>query len=105
MTFTKVVTVKNTDGSYKDLSTYTARLQLRESPESATTILSLTSPSVAGLGIDLNLSGQVTIKIPAATTALLDFYLVHYDLEIVSAAGEVTRVIKGRCALSREVTK
>ena len=47
----------------------------------------------------------MTIKIPAATTALLDFYLVHYDLEIVSASGEVTRVIKGRCVLSREVTK
>lgn len=60
---------------------------------------------MAGLGIDVGTTnGQVRVQIPAATTAGLDFFVVTYDLEVVSPTGEVTRVIQGKCTLSREVT-
>lgn len=69
-TFDQTVTLKNVDGSYKDLTGYSARLQVRESADATATILSLTSPSVAALGIDLGTTnGQVRLRIPAATTA------------------------------------
>ena len=104
-TFDQVVTVKTPAGAYKDLTGYSARMKVKESPGDTVALLSLTSPSSGGQGIDLGTTnGQIRIRIPAAVTAALSFYVAYYDLEIVAGTGEVTRVMQGQCILSREVT-
>lgn len=93
-------------GAYMDLTGYTARMSIRKHPESATALIALVSPAVAGTGIDLGgVAGTVRVQIAAVDTAALDFFIAYYDLEIVSAAGKVTRLLEGRVTLSREVTK
>ena len=50
-------------------------------------------------------AGQFTITMTAAATALLNFSSLKYDLEAVSGAGTVTRLLEGIITLSKEVTK
>jgi hypothetical protein len=46
------------------------------------------------------------ITIPAATTATYDAPLLGvYDLELVSSGGVVTKILKGRLRIDREVTR
>lgn len=105
-TFDRTFTIRNSDGSYKDLTGYSARAMIREGYSSAAPLLSLTSPSSAGEGLDVGTTnGQIRMRIKAATTAALTFYLAKWDLEIVAPTGEVYRVLNGDALLSREVTK
>jgi hypothetical protein len=49
--------------------------------------------------------GQVEITIAASVTTLFAAGQYVYDLEIVSPAGVVTRLIEGRCVVNPEVSK
>jgi hypothetical protein len=49
-------------------------------------------------------SGQITLSLLASVTVALTFTEAVYDLEIISPAGVVERVIEGNVKLSREVT-
>ena len=101
-TFSKKLTITNNATSAAiDLSSHTARMQVRADMESSTTLLNLTS----GDGdITLNSSGVIQITVSATATAALTQGGV-YDLEIVSSAGVVDRVIQGDFELSKEVTR
>lgn len=86
-----------------NLTGSTARMQLRQSPESSTALLNLTTENG---GITLGGSaGTVRLLITATQTALLTFNVAVYDLEIVSSSGVVTRLMKGSITLDPEVTK
>jgi hypothetical protein len=77
-------------------------MQVRRTIDSATPIVSLTT---ANGGITLGgADGTIEIIISAANTALLTSSGV-YDLEIVSDAGVVSRVLQGEWRLSPEVTR
>lgn len=89
-----------------DLTAYTARMQVRESYDAGTAVLSLTS----GTGITLGgTAGTIFIEASPVTTAALDAtpnsqYL--YDLELVSGGGSVvTRLVEGRFFIDPEVTR
>lgn len=100
-TFTKTLTIKDASGVARNLSTFTARMQVRPDIDSATKLLDLTS----GAGdITLNSSGVVVISINATNTAALTQGGV-YDLEIIDGSGTVERVIQGNFVLSKEVTR
>ena len=101
-TFIKNLTITdNATSTAIDLSTHTARMQVRPDIESSTTLLDLTS----GAGdITLNSSGVVQITVSATNTAALTQGGI-YDLELVSSAGVVERVIQGNFDLSKEVTR
>ncbi len=88
-----------------DLTGFTARLQVRETVESTTTLLSLTTENG---GITLgDAAGTITLYVSAADTADLDFDAAVYDLEIISDddPAVVTRILYGDVSLSREVTR
>lgn len=91
---------KDSDGSPIDLTGYTARMQLKTS-YSASPALSLTSTS----GISLTTTtGEITITMTATQTASLSAVTYLYDLELVSSAGVVTKLIKGQIQVLPEVT-
>jgi hypothetical protein len=85
-----------------DLTSYTARMQMRTAVGASSTLLSLTN----GNGITLGgAAGTVSVSVSAAATAAITAGRYVYDLEVQSAAGQVWRVIEGKATVSAEVTR
>ena len=96
-----------------DLTLWSGRMMFRRDYQDISPILSLTSPVVAGLGLDLGgANGSITIRIPAASTTAVDAtwqgnFSGVYDIEIFdnSSPVQVTRVIQGKWSLGTESTR
>ncbi len=86
-----------------NLTGYTARMMLRTSYTAGSPTLSLTSPS-GGLVIAAA-TGTVAVTMTATQTAALTAGDYVYDLEVVSAGGEVTRILDGIARVTPEATK
>ncbi|MEO7397666.1 MAG: hypothetical protein ABIW84_03800 [Ilumatobacteraceae bacterium] len=85
-----------------DLTGHSARAKARAFQGDATVIFDLTT---ANGGITLGgATGTVTINLTAAATAALNFNGGEWDLEVVSAGGIVTRLLKGQVTLDPEIT-
>jgi hypothetical protein len=90
-----------------NLTGYTARMQIRRTVESATPMLSLTSPTVNGNGITVmdGANNAISINITDTMTSSLTSSGV-YDLEIIkTSTGAVSRLLRGTITLSLEVTR
>ncbi len=90
-----------------DLTGYSARMQVRETQSSTATILSLTSGSGITLG---GTAGTILLEADATTTAGIATSQTPqnqfvYDLELVSGAGYVTRLVEGNFLIDPEVTR
>ena len=103
-TLALVATWKDSAGTAVDLTGYTARMNVRETYASSTAILTLTT---ANSGITLGgATGTITLAATAAATAALTApFSGVYDLELVSSAGVVTRLLEGVATVSPEVTR
>lgn len=100
-TFTFNFTVK-TNGVVWNLTSYTARMQVRPTVEATNTLLSLTT----GNGITLGgVLGTVSITATAAQMTAIQAGKHVYDVELVSAGGVVTRIIEGKFIVKAEVTR
>ena len=100
-TFSRTLTVKDSSGAVRDLSTYTARMQVRRTQSSSSTLIELTTENGR---ISLNSSGQVALSISATDTASLSDRGI-YDLELISSGGDVERLVEGNFTLALEVTR
>lgn len=81
---------------------YTARMQIRRTIDSSTTLISLTTENGRiSLG---GASGIIELNITAADTATITSSGV-YDLEIIASNGVVSRILQGDFTLSPEVTR
>ncbi len=102
-TFELTITYKDSAGTAINLTGYTARMQVRETYSSSSTVVSLTNGSGITLG---GAAGTIAILISATTTAALTApFSGVYDLEIVTAGGVVTRLLQGAATVSPEVTR
>jgi hypothetical protein len=86
----------------KNLTDWIARMDVRDSLDDAIPLVSLVSPT--DIVIDVA-TAQIEITISAAVTAALDFDEGVYDLELEDATGDVTRLIEGEVAFTKEVTR
>lgn len=100
-TFTRDVEVTNFDDSIRDLSGYTARMQVRKDLESASALVELTTEN-GRISVTPN-TGTVSLTITAADTAALEFSGI-YDLELIGASGVVERLLQGNFHLDENVT-
>lgn len=101
-TFSEIFTYK-VSGSPVDLTSYTARMQVRKTPSSDTKVLDLTST-----GGDIVLggaAGTITVTVSATAMAAVTANKYRYDLELVSAGGVVTRLLEGVFLVTAEVTR
>ena len=100
-TFQKTFTYKS-GGVAVDLSSHTARMQVRSSYDATSTLIDITS----GAGdITLASNGVMVITIASSvTTALAAPNTGVYDLEIV-LSGVVTRLLQGNVTITPEVTR
>jgi hypothetical protein len=86
----------------KDLTDYTARMDIRESIDDDVPLVSLVSP--ADLVIDLA-TAEIQIIITDEVTAALSFDSGVYDLELEDSTGHVTRLMGGEVTFVKEVTR
>ncbi len=101
-TFNLVMTWK-IDTVPVNLTGYTARLQARVAVEDTATVLSMTT---AGGGITLGgAAGTITLDQTATQTTALAVGSFVYDLELISSANFVTRLLQGELIISAEVTR
>ena len=86
-----------------DLTSYTARMQLRERYSSPSAAISLTTENGRiSLGGAL---GTINLLVDAVSTAAVPAKEYVYDLELVSSGGQVTRLIYGPAVVTAEATK
>jgi hypothetical protein len=86
-----------------NLAGYSARMQVRRTISSTTTMISLDTDD-NGIEITSAADGEITITMTDAQTAALTSDGV-YDLEIISTDDFVTRILQGEFRLSLEVTR
>lgn len=85
----------------KNLTNYTARMQVRSTWDAATTILDIDTDDDITLG---GAAGTITIEVAATDTADINPGLYVYDLELVTGS-TVTRLVEGTFMVSPEVTR
>lgn len=93
---------QESDDSIITLTSYTARLQMREKVTDTSTLYSATTDDDITITAD---QGEVYLEIPAVTTAAWEFTKAVYDLEIVSPTGKVSRIAEGNVRVYPEVTR
>lgn len=99
-TFDQTVTWQNADGTPKNLTGYTARMQVRAGP-SSTAVVDLTTEN-GGITITA-LTGLIALTITATATAALSTGTAVYDLELITGS-TVTRLLEGCMTVAAEVT-
>jgi hypothetical protein len=105
--FSKTFTWKTSAGVAININGYTIRMMAREDYENAPPTISLSTVATPG-GITIigdGSTGQFTLAMTPTVTALLDFSTLLYDIEMVSGAGAVTRLLEGTITLSKEITR
>jgi len=100
--YTATLTYANSSGTAINITGYSARMQVRRSAGSADAVITLTSASGITLG---GAAGTVAIAIPAAALTVVAAGNYVYDLELVSGAGVVTKLISGDFIVTGEVTR
>jgi len=102
-TFSRVITWTDSARSPYNITGYTARMHVRPNVTANTTAITLTTENGRiALG---GTAGTVTLTIAATDTANLTAGLYVYDLELVSSANVVTRLIEGNFNVKAEVTR
>jgi hypothetical protein len=90
----------------KDLTGYTAKMQIREFVESDEVLIELSTEN-GRLTIETLPDGDsgINMFIDAEDTASLNFMNAVYDLKIISSGGYVYRIVAGSVELSKEITR
>lgn len=100
-TWTRTLTITD-DGTPRNLTGYTARMQIRRAAADASVLLELTT--VNGRITITALTGTLILSLSATETAALSWTRGVYDLEIV-AGSAVERLLEGAVTVSPEVTR
>lgn len=95
--WTGIVTVVNNDGTPADISTFTAKAQIRRSIADSDPIVVVEITTVVS-------SPLVNLSIPHTVTTTLSGSYV-WDLQLVGPTGGVTTILKGRAKVEPEVTR
>lgn len=101
-TYLLLVQVLLPNGDVRDLTDYTAEMQIRASVGSTDPLVTLTLDD--GLYIN-GTEGRVLVEIPAEQTAAYQWTRAVFDLEVTSPDGVVFRLAQGRVRVSKEVTR
>ena len=100
-TFTRQLTWKDSSGALVNLTSYTARMQLRNDVQAGSAVLELTTENnriVLG-----GTAGTIDLSV-AASSMGIGAAIYVYDLELVSGS-VVTRLVQGTFEIRAEVTR
>jgi hypothetical protein len=85
-----------------DLTTYSAKMQVREKHISPTAIIDMSSDNNL---ITLTSSGTITLTISDTVTETFAPKEYVYDLELINPQGQTTRILEGFFLVTPEVTR
>lgn len=102
-TFVRELTWTDATDQPVNLTGYTARMHVRQTVKSATTVVEMTTAN--GRIVLYPTTGKIAITLTAVETAALPTKPCVYDLELVSSTGVVTRLIEGKFTIKPEVTR
>ena len=111
-TFGLSITVKDANNAVQNLTSYTARMQIRQDYTSGTATETLTSAN--GEIIITAATGNVSIELAASRTANISVDMSNgkppkslyvYDLELVDSASKVSKLLYGDVTVYGEVTR
>jgi hypothetical protein len=111
-TFGLSITVKDANNAVQNLTSYTARMQIRQDYTSGTATETLTSAN--GEITITAATGNVSIELAASRTANISVDMSNgkppkssyvYDLELIASNATVTRLVQGELNISPEVTR
>ena len=102
-TFSRAITWTDSARNPYNLTGYSSRMQVRANVNASSTIVELTTGN-GRIALGAN-AGTVTLTIAATDTTNLTPGLYVYDLELVSSANVVTRLIEGNFNVKAEVTR
>lgn len=101
-TLERVITYTDSLDEIINITSYTAKMQVRTTAASGTVILELTDTS----GITINgAAGTLTLLVDASTMSAIAANTYVYDLEITAPSNKVTRLIEGKFVVKAEVTR
>ena len=86
----------------KDLSSYTAAMDIRRKQSDSTALAALTSSSGITLG---GSAGTISIVLEDTETAAITPGPGVWDLELIDADGKNTRLVEGTCEFTPSVTR
>lgn len=89
-------------GTALNLTGYTSAMQVREAADSTAYLLSLTSGSGITLG---GTAGTIAVAVTSTQSSAIPAGSYAYDLEIISGAGQVTRLLQGAFNVQGNVTR
>jgi hypothetical protein len=100
-TFSRTFTITS-NGVPMNFTGYSAAMQVRETYDSSTAVVSLTN----GTGITLGgTAGTIDVVIASTATTAIPAGYYSYDLEITSGAGVKDRLLEGKFVVTPEITK
>ena len=111
-TFGLSITVKDANNAAQNLTSYTARMQIRQDYTSGTATETLTSAN--GEITITAATGNVSIELAASRTANISVDMSNgkppkslyvYDLELVDSASKVSKLLYGDVTVYGEVTR
>ena len=89
-------------GTKKDLTNYTAAMDIRRRQSDSTALASLTSSSGITLG---GTAGTINIELTDVQTAAITAGPAVWDLELIDASGSNLRLVEGTCEFTPSVTR
>jgi hypothetical protein len=102
-TFSRTLTFRDSTGALINMTPYTAKLQARVSPDSATPTINWTI--ALGNIVMGGAAGTIQWKATAIETGLLSFETIPYDFVVYDATGTVWRRIEGMVTLSKGIAR
>lgn len=101
-TFNPVLTYQDSTGTAIDLTSFTARMKIKDARTDVAALEELTTENG---GITLGgVAGTIALLFSAVDTAAMTWESGVYDLELISGSGIVTRLLQGVVTVSAEVT-
>ena len=111
-TFAMTITVKDANSNVQNLTSYTARMQMRTSYDAAAATVSLTTSNgeISIVGAE----GNLILTLAATRTANIPVDLTNgkppkttyvYDLELIDGANNVSKLLYGDVNVYGEVTR
>ncbi|MER5649592.1 hypothetical protein [Streptosporangium sp. NPDC002524] len=91
------------EGGPVDLTGYSAHMQIRPTPDSATLLHDMSTTN-GGILID-GPASMVTLFIDAAVTATFTWQRGVYDLELTEPSAKIRRLFKGTVLVDPQVTR
>lgn len=111
-TFGMTITVKHANNTVQNLTSYTARMQLRTSYDAASATESLTTSN--GEIVITAAEGNLSLELASTRTANIPVVLTNgkppkttyvYDLELIDGDGKVSKLLYGDVDVYGEVTR